>query len=118
MTAALFLTAVIDPPLQSAFLPDEIGHQKGQIQNGEENPSQQVELQQVKRAGIGQETQKRKRLGFMKEKPVIDAGQLVDGEDGDEIKFSPGEGAQEGGGRWPIFMDQHHEDDANDDAGM
>ena len=104
------------PPLQLALC--EIVNREWEIEDGEEGERQQVHFEEVERAIIRKNIKEGFRFRFVKEKTVIEAGEMIGCERDDEVKFGPEKDANNGESVWSKMMGQHQKNDADDDAAV
>src|SRR4051812_10816202 len=101
--------------LRSSLRAKHIRDPERRVEHAKKEKRQQLKLQKIERAPVGQITQKCKRLGLTQQESVVFPCQQVGSERDDKIHLGPGEGAQNPFSSRPKTVNQHQESDPNDD---
>src|SRR5438876_11828465 len=104
-------------PLQKSSA-RKIIDRKWEIKDNEKRQREQVHFEEIERAIIRKNIKEGFRFRFVKEKTVIEAGEMIGCERDDEVKFGPEKDANNSESVWSKMMRQHQKNDADDDAAV
>jgi len=103
---------------ETNFPSHKIDNRKWGVEEREKEKRQRVKLEQVNGPRVGEKTQERCGFRFVKQKPVILAGEEINREGDDEIKFSPQKRADNCDGARPKTVNEHEKNDSDNDSAV